>query len=298
MLHKLHESVLLRQTETQVRMPVILITGCSSGLGRALAKAFQLRGFQVFASARKTSKLHDLKLEGIETVALDVNDPNSVRQAVDYVVQQAGTIDYLICNSGIIRIGPVIELDVSDIHDVLQTNVTGAVICAQAVAPIMIKQRSGVIAVTGSVSATLTTPYAGLYSASKSAVHSFFRALRMELAPFNISVSIIEAGGFKSSLVDNNSLDMNKYNNSKSFYARVAGKILHRAQLSQGPSSHPAEYVARQIADQLCRKQPRGQFTVAGNALYYKLCGLLQLFVWPSLIERQLCKMFGLQGRW
>ena len=279
-------------------MPVILITGCSSGLGRALAKAFQLRGFRVFASARNTSKLHDLKLEGIETATLDVNDPNSVRQAVAHIVQQAGTIDYLICNSGIIRIGPVIELNISDIQDVLQTNVTGAVLCAQAVAPVMIKQRSGVIAVTGSVSATLTTPYAGLYSASKSAVHSFFRALRMELAPFNVSVSIIEAGGFKSSLVDNNSFDTNKYNNSKSHYRQVADKILYRAELSQGPSSHPADDVAKQIANQLCRKRPSGQFTVAGNALYYKFCGLLQLFLWPSFIERQLRKMFGLQGRW
>lgn len=279
-------------------MKVVLITGCSSGLGRALARTFQSRGFRVFASARNTQKLDDLKREGIDTVTLDVNDPSSVQQAARYVLQQAGSIDYLICNSGISRIGPVIELDIKDIQDVLQTNVTGAVICAQAVAPIMIKQRSGVIAVTGSVAANLVTPYAGLYSASKSAVHSLFRALRMELAPFGVTVSIIEAGAFKSSLADNNTLDMNKYNSSKSFYVRVADNIKMRAQASQAPGCAPVEAVAKQIADQLCKTQPPAQFIVAGKAIYYKFMGLLQLFVWPSLVETKMRKMFGLQGRW
>lgn len=279
-------------------MRVVLITGCSSGLGRALAKTFRDRGFRVFASARNTKKLIDLEQDGIDTVELDVNDPHSVNKAVNYVLQQAGSIDYLICNSGISRIGPVIELDVADIQDVLQTNVTGAVICAQAVAPVMIKQRSGVIAVTGSVAANLVTPYAGLYSASKAAVHSLFRALRMELAPYNVSVSIIEAGGFKSSLVDNNTLDMNKYSHSSSFYGRVADKIKMRATLSQGPSSAPAHLVANQIAEQLCKKHPSAQFIVAGRAMYYKSMGLLQLFLWPSLVERLMRKMFGLQDLW
>lgn len=263
-----------------------------------MAKTFETRGFRVFASARNTQKLQDLEAQGIDTVALDVNDPVSVQKAVTYVIQQAGTIDYLICNSGISRIGPVIEMDIADIQEVLQTNVTGAVICAQAVAPIMIQQRSGLIAVTGSVAANLVTPYAGLYSASKSAVHSMFRAMRMELAPFGVSVSIIEAGGFKSSLVDNNTLDMNRYSHGKSAYAKVADKIKKRAEMSQGASSLPAEVVANQIADQLCKKHPPLQFVVAGRAAYYKILGLLQLFLWPSFVERTMRKMFGLQGLW
>lgn len=279
-------------------MPVVLITGCSSGLGKALAKTFHQRGYEVFASARNTQSLQDLATGGITAVQLDVTEPGSIERAVQQVVQQAGSIDLLICNSGIIRIGPVIEQDVGEIQAVLETNVTGAVRCAQIVAPIMVKQRSGTIAVTGSVSASMTTPYAGLYSASKAAVHCLYRAMRMELAPYGVHVSIIEAGAFKSSLVDNNSLDMSKYTSSKSLYVRVADKIIMRANMSQGAQSHTPESVSKQIALKLCRRNPPAQFTVAGSALYYKLIGLLQSFLWPALTERIFRKMFGLTGTW
>ena len=279
-------------------MPVVLITGCSSGLGKALVKTLHQRGYQVFASARNTQSLRHLATDGISTVQLDVTDLDSIERAVQQVVQQAGSIDLLICNSGIIRIAPVIEQDVGEIQAVLDTNVTGAVRCAQTVAPIMVKQRSGTIAVTGSVSASMTTPYAGLYSASKAAVHCLFRAMRMELAPYGVHVSIIEAGAFKSSLADNNTLDMSRFNSSKSLYVRVADKISMRANMSQGAQSHTAESVSKQIVHKLCSRNPPAQFTVAGSALYYKLIGLLQSFLWPALIERVLRKMFGLTGTW
>ncbi|KAL3147426.1 hypothetical protein ABBQ38_014490 [Trebouxia sp. C0009 RCD-2024] len=281
-------------------MTVVLITGCSSGLGRALARNFHARQFKVFATARTPSALQDLELEGIRTVALDVTSMQSVHQAVAHVVREAGTVDFLICNAGISRIGPVLEQSMEDIQAVMDTNFLGAVRCAQAVAGTMIQQRSGVIALIGSVSSTLASPYAGLYSASKAAVHSIFTALRMELAPFGVSVSIIEPGAFKSSLVNNNKLKIENFSGSKSLYARVTEHIEARANASQShKSTMTAEAVAQQITNQLCKpKGPPTHFLVAGGVWFLKFLGLIQTFVWPGLTDWALNKKFGLSGKW
>lgn len=281
-------------------MKVVLITGCSSGLGRALAHNFHARSFRVFAAARNPKALQDLAEEGIQTVSLDVTDMESVQQAVAHVVHEAGTVDYLICNAGISRIGPVLEQRVEDIQAVMDTNFLGAVRCAQAVAPVMIQQRSGVIAVTGSVSSTLASPYAGLYSASKAAVQSIFTALRMELAPYGVAVSIIEPGAFKSSLVTNNNLDVNKLSGSQSLYARVAKQIEARANASQSHrSTMSAEAVAQQVTSRLCQANgPPTHFLVAGGVWFLKFLGLVQTFVWPGFTDWALAKKFGLTGRW
>ena len=280
-------------------MKVVLITGCSSGLGRALARNFHARQFRVFATARNPKALQDLELEGIETVALDVTSMQSVQQAVAYVVQTAGTINYLICNAGISRIGPVVEQSMEDIQAVMDTNFLGAIRCAQAVAGLMIQQRSGVIALIGSVSSTCASPYAGLYSASKAAVHSIFTALRMELAPYSVSVSIVEPGAFKSSLV-NNHLEIEDYSRSQSLYARVTEHIQARANASQTHrSTMTAEAVAQQVTNRLCQpKGPPAHFLVAGGVWFLKFLGLIQTFVWPRLTDWVLNKQFGLSGRW
>ncbi|KAL3162141.1 hypothetical protein ABBQ32_009850 [Trebouxia sp. C0010 RCD-2024] len=281
-------------------MKVVLITGCSSGLGRALARNFHARQFRVFATARTPSALQGLELEGIRTVALDVTSMQSVQQAVAHVVQEAGTVDFLICNAGISRIGPVLEQSMEDIQAVMDTNFLGAIRCAQAVAGTMIQQRSGVIALIGSVSSTLASPYAGLYSASKAAVHSIFTALRMELAPYGVSVSIVEPGAFKSSLVNNNKLEIEHFSGRKSLYARVTEHIEARANASQShKSTMTAEAVAQQITHQLCQpKGPPTHFLVAGGVWFLKFLGLIQTFVWPGLTDWALNKKFGLSGRW
>ena len=281
-------------------MKVVLITGCSSGLGRALARNFHARRFRVFAATRNPKALKDLEGEGIQTLSLDVTSTESVQQAVAFVLQDAGTVDYLICNAGISRIGPVVEQSIEDIQAVMDTNFLGAVRCAQAVASVMIQQRSGVIAVTGSVSSTLASPYAGLYSASKAAVQSIFTALRMELAPYGVSVSIIEPGAFKSSLVTNNRLEMQKYSEGHSLYAQVADQIQARASASQShKSTMTAEAVADQITSRLCHsKGPPTHFLVAGGVWFLKFLGLIQTFVWPGFTDWALAKKFGLAGRW
>ena len=281
-------------------MQVVLITGCSSGLGRALARNFHARNFRVFASARNPESIQDLAQEGISTLSIDVTSMESVTQAIDHVVKEIGGLDVLICNAGVSKIGPVAEIDIDEIQATMNTNFLGAVRCAQAVTPVMTQQSSGVIAVTGSVAAQLVTPYAGVYGASKAAVHAIFTALRLELAPYGVHVSIIEAGAFRSNISQNNGFDISKYKNGKSLYARVADHIQARATMSQSTGgSMQADTVAEQVACQLCRKGgPPAKFLVAGQAWYFRLLGILQTFASPELIGRVLRKRMGLSELW
>lgn len=111
--------------------------------------------FTVFASARKLHNVHDVSLKGIDVLQLDVTHASSVQTAVDWVVSEAGGIDLLVCNAGLIRYVPIIEQELSCVKAVFDTNVFGTLLCARAVASVMINQRSGVIAVSSSISASL-----------------------------------------------------------------------------------------------------------------------------------------------
>ena len=111
-------------------MQVVLITGCGSGLGKALVRSFhnqtalgaKASSFRVFASDLSLHSIQDLELEGIETVALDVTSTDSIQRAVEHVEQQAGRIDILLCNAGILTIAPLIEQDMSEIQAVWNVN--------------------------------------------------------------------------------------------------------------------------------------------------------------------------------
>jgi short-subunit dehydrogenase len=163
------------------------VTGCSTGIGRALALEFHSRGCRVLATARSVDCLDDLRAIGINTAAADVCEPATLTAAV----AAFGPIDVCIANAGVSGMMPLVEQDVADITRIFATNVVGVVATVQAVAPSMIERRSGgafrwvsvrpsnpfqvyircaVIVVIGSVSAAMITPYAGAYCASKAAV--------------------------------------------------------------------------------------------------------------------------------
>lgn len=288
-------------------MKVALITGCSSGLGKALARSLHTGGwdakrtteFRVFATSRKTQDLQDLKLEGIDVLQLDVTDPHSIRAAVDEVVREAGGIDVLLCNAGILRIGPMVEQELSDIKAVFDTNVYGTLLCARAVAPVMIKQRSGTIAATGSITASVTAPYCGTYSASKSAVRSMMEALRLEMFPYSVHVTHIEAGLFRSSLVQKSIFDASLYRAQQSLWRRaVDGMETIAKYISETPTT-TAEEVAVAVAKQLCRKQgPPAHFLVGDQTWVNKLAGFIYTFVSPDAIHKSFTSRFGLDKKW
>jgi NAD(P)-dependent dehydrogenase (short-subunit alcohol dehydrogenase family) len=228
---------------------VVLVTGCSTGIGRAVARELKRTGHRAFATARRLDSIADLASEGIETLQLDVNDPASIEKAVGAVVERAGQIDVLVNNAGINQFGPLMEMTLAEVRAVFETNVLGLVAMTQAVFPRMAERRSGRIVNVGSVVGVLPTPFAASYCASKAAVHMLSEVLRMEAKPFGVGVVVVQPGGVRSSIADSSSRELARFQAPPSRYHEAYEGIRKRAYASQ-KGAMPAEDFARDLVKQ------------------------------------------------
>ncbi len=179
-------------------MKVVLITGASSGIGYEAAQRLARRGCKVYAAARRLELMEPLRQEGIVPVSLDVCDEASMRQCVDTVLQAEGRIDVLVNNAGYGYFGAVENVSDTEARRQLEVNVFGLAALCRLVIPIMRKQGSGRIVNTSSIAGLMVLPFGGWYHVSKYSVEALSDALRMELRPFGIKVSMIEPGGIKT----------------------------------------------------------------------------------------------------
>jgi NADP-dependent 3-hydroxy acid dehydrogenase YdfG len=174
----------------------ILITGASSGIGRATAVRLAAEGHTVFAAARRLDRLTELARETTGTVIpveLDVCDPDSVRKAVETVARSAPDgVDVLINNAGYALTGPAETLATADVRAQFETNVIGLFDVTRAFLPQMRAQRSGRIVNISSLLGEISVPGSGIYGGTKHAIEALSDALRMELKPFGISVVVVQ----------------------------------------------------------------------------------------------------------
>jgi len=220
---------------------VVLITGCSSGIGKALAREFARQGHRVLATARSPESLEDLKGEKIRTARLDVTDPASIESVVKGAMNLVGPIDIVVNNAGYALIGPVAELDLDELRTQLETNVVGVVAVTQAVVPQMVERGNGRIVNIGSVSGVTATPFSGAYCASKAAVHLISDAIRMELAPFGIRVITVQPGAVESRFGERAGRGVERFREG-SLYSQVFDSIEARAGASQVGSMPAADF--------------------------------------------------------
>ena len=172
----------------------VLITGCSSGIGRATAPRLSHSGWKVYASARRVESISDLKDAGCETLALDVTDEESMRAAVDAVEQAQGAVGALINNAGYSQSGAIETVPLDAVRRQFETNVFGLVRLTQLVLPKMREQRWGKIVNIGSMGGRLSFPGGGHYHATKHALEAISDAMRFELHGFGIDVILLEPG--------------------------------------------------------------------------------------------------------
>ncbi|HVM41804.1 MAG TPA: oxidoreductase [Acidimicrobiia bacterium] len=172
----------------------VLITGCSTGIGRATAERLAKRGHRVYATARRLEAVEDLKAAGCETLRLDVTDEASMVEAVEAVVAAEGAVGALVNNAGYSQGGAVESLDIDAVRRQFETNVFGAIRLVQLCLPGMRDQGWGRIVNVSSMGGRFTLPGGGAYHASKHALEAFSDALRWEVAGFGVGVSIVEPG--------------------------------------------------------------------------------------------------------
>ncbi len=174
--------------------PVVLITGCSSGIGYALAEEFHARGCITYATARKPETLEALAAQGIHTLALDVTDAASIAAAVSAVEAQHGAVDVLVNNAGIPVMGPTAELPLDELRRQWETNLTAPMAMVQAVVPAMAAARAaaGIVNVRAVFPACSPRPSPDLIAPARRRCTASNDALRMELKPFGIEVLLVQ----------------------------------------------------------------------------------------------------------
>ncbi|KAG0046934.1 hypothetical protein BGZ83_007904 [Gryganskiella cystojenkinii] len=234
---------------------IVLVTGCTTGgIGYETAKAFEKSGCKVYAAARRLDAITGIEGLDIEKVYMDVLDEKSILDAVNHIIEKEGRVDILFNNAGMGLACPLIDMSIETTRKLLDTNVTSVILVSKAVAPHMIHQKSGLIVNVGSVTAYSATPWAGLYAASKAAVHSISDVLRMELAPFNVKVSVVAPGAIKSNIGDNNLKAF--YLPEKSFYQSAIKFVLARANASQAPGCTPTANFAKYVVAKCLKSSP------------------------------------------
>lgn len=276
----------------------ILITGCSSGIGEALAREFHKRGHTVYATARRIESLAPLAQAGIRTVALDVNDDASIAAAMAIVQQEQGHLDVLVNNAGFSQVGALLDLQRDDLRRQYETNVIAPIAVTRAALPLLraaVANESGsnkgaVIANIGSIVGLFTTPFAAAYCSSKAALHALSDALRMEVAAFGIHVVTVQPGGVRSSFGDHAQEAMQLPANSP--YHGVEQGIRARAQAGQ-VGALAADVFVVPVVDALLRARPPVRIRGGRGSFILPWLKLLLPTRW---FDAMLSRRFGLHG--
>jgi NAD(P)-dependent dehydrogenase (short-subunit alcohol dehydrogenase family) len=263
---------------------IALVTGASAGIGRAAALSLAARGARVFAAARRLEKLEELAAEArsngwqIEPLQLDVTCADSIEQAVQHIRRATNghEIDILLNNAGYGQMGPLEEVPIAALRQQFETNVFGMVALIQQFLPKMRERRSGRILNVSSVGGRLIMPFGGAYSASKFAVEALSDTLRLELAPWNIQVVLIEPGPIATEFTE---VVQQNLGAGGSVYPQSA-PFLHAFDALVKQRGAPASAVGRAIVDVVRRRRPPARKVVP--AIYGPLIGFVETL--PSLL--------------
>lgn len=226
---------------------VILVTGCSTGIGRDICRVMKKRGFLVAATARRLEDLKDLEAD--DKQELDVTNEESIKRAVSEVMKHFSRIDILVNNAGYSFRGVLEEVSAAEAERLFDVNVFGIIRMISAVAPLMRKAGKGKIINIGSVSGRYTQAGNGTYCASKHAVEAITEAARLELAPFHIQAAVIEPGPLETEFFhtlskNSNSLMQNPHSPYRELYQRDMNRRKRQKKL---PSMAAAEKICRRI---------------------------------------------------
>jgi NAD(P)-dependent dehydrogenase (short-subunit alcohol dehydrogenase family) len=240
-----------------------LVTGCSTGIGRATALALAERGLTVYASARRPETLVDLAERGIRGIALDVTSEESMSNAVAVIEAAHGHVDVLVNNAGYALQGPIEDTPMEAVRDQFETNVFGLVRLTQLVLPGMRRAHRGRIINIGSMGGRFTFPGGGYYHASKHAVEAISDALRLEVATFGIQVVLVQPGPVVSSFVDS-AVDTIEDNDGP--YADFRRALVDRYRKAYDGSSSNLEVTPEKVAEVIVSaataKRPRARYAV------------------------------------
>ncbi|MDD5388413.1 MAG: SDR family NAD(P)-dependent oxidoreductase [Gallionellaceae bacterium] len=272
-------------------MKSILITGCSSGIGHAVAHGLKQRGWRVFAGARDADDVARLEGEGLESLPLDLNDSAAIRAAAaEVLARTGGTLDALFNNGGFGQVGAVEDLTRDALREQFETNLFGWVELSNLIIPAMRAQGHGRIVMNSSVLGYAAFPYRGAYVAVKFAIEGLSDTLRMELAGAGISVSLVEPGPIASRFRENCLPHFEKHIAWQSSVHRAS----YEAQLARLNNPGPAapftlgpEAVLEKVIHALESPRPRARYPITvPSVAFWWLKRLLSTRMMDKLLLR------------
>lgn len=253
--------------------PVVVITGCSSGIGRATARRFLQGGWRVWATARDPTDLEALERAGCRTAALDVTDGDQVDAVVSRVVDRDGRVDCLVNNAGYGQAGAVEEVPIEKVHAQFDVNVYGPLRLARAVLPHMREHGGGTIVNVSSMLGRISYPGRGIYAGSKHALEAITDALRVEVRQFGVNVVLIEPGVVRTGFEER--LDESRRGiEQRLAYSRL-NAIVDLAQRASKAVGISPERVASVIYDATVTADPQARYVVGFDA---------RLAIWADVI--------------
>jgi NAD(P)-dependent dehydrogenase (short-subunit alcohol dehydrogenase family) len=271
----------------------VLITGCSSGIGRATATHLAQRGHTVYASARRLDAIADLEADGCRLLELDVTDEASMSAAVATVEAEQGAVGALINNAGYSQSGAIESVPLDDVRRQFETNVFGLVRMCQLVLPKMRAQCSGRIVNVSSIGGTLVFPGGGIYHATKFAVEALSDALRFEVKGFGVQVVVVEPGIIRTGFADavSSALPQSEGAGPYASFNAAVEQSTHNAYEKGslvGRFGGEPEAVAKVIERAITAKSPKTRYRVTPSArLLIPSRGLMTDRTWDRLMSTQ-----------
>ncbi len=261
---------------------IILVTGASSGIGKACAERLRSNGYIVYGTSRKASFPPE---DGM--IRMDVRDDESVKRCIDYIVEKEGGIDVVINNAGIGLAGAVEETTIEEAKEIFETNFFGVHRVCKAVLPVMRKQGNGLIVNVSSIMGLIALPFQPFYSASKFALEGYTEALRMEVKPFGIRVVLVEPGDINTPFVDNRKIVENRIEDYVPYFERVM-EIVERDERNGSPPEDVAKLVERIVKE----KNPRPRYRV--GPFMERFAANLKGFIPDRIFEKLVMKSYGM----
>jgi len=249
----------MRMAATQKK--VVLVTGASSGIGRACAELLAARGHRVYGASRRPAT-GPPRISTVESIAMDVTNDASVRDAVAGMIAREGRIDIVVNNAGFGIAGAVEDTSVEEAREQFEVNFFGVLRVCRAVLPALRKQRTSYIVNIGSIGGLIAIPYQGLYSASKFALEGLTESLRMEMRQFGVNVVLIEPGDHRTGFTDKRRRTADSESNP-AYRARFQ-RAVERMAADERSAPEP-EAVARLLLRIVKKARPRLRYT-AGPA--------------------------------
>ncbi|SHM33352.1 oxidoreductase [Rhodanobacter sp. OK091] len=262
---------------------VVVVTGVSSGIGRATAEKFSKRGCQVFGTVRNTAKAQ--AIPGVALIEMDIRDEASVQKGIQAIIAQATRIDVLVNSAGVTLIGSTEETSIDEAQSLLDINVLGVLRTTRAVLPHMRKQSSGRIVNISSVLGFLPAPYMSLYSASKHAVEGLSETLDHEVRQFGIRVALVEPSFTRTNLDLNAPQTASKIPDYSREFGVVSQAIQKNVQKAPEPDGVANTIVDAALGTWKMRRTPKGEASLLAK---------LRRFMPAGPVEKGLRKTFGL----